>query len=114
MADQFREFDDRLRKIDRQHRRLAHGYTATIGRDGLLVAVPRRRRVRVPLLGLTLIALGFIAFKGLAYNHLGASAYESRVAGLAQGTTTERIGAWVMQADPLTQWFAAQAASLMN
>jgi hypothetical protein len=114
MSDQFREFDTRLKRIDRRHRKIAQGYAATVGRDGLLVAVPRRRRLRVPFAGIALVAVGIIAFKGLVLAQLGAAGYETRVANLATGSQIEQAGAWVMQADPMTVWVAGKIAFLLQ
>lgn len=112
MNDQYREFGARLKKIDRRHRKLAEGYVASMSHDGLLIAVPRRRRLRVPFAGIALLAVGIIAFKGVVLAQVGDAGYQTRLDGLAQGTQVERAAAWVMQADPITQWVAQQAAVL--
>lgn len=109
-----REFDTRLRRIDRRHRKLSGGFVAAVGHDGLIVAKPRRRRLRVPLAGIALVAIGVIAFKGIVHSQLGPATYDARIAALAEGGQVERVGAWVMQADPLTLWVSAQARTLFN
>ena len=38
MSDDFKGFDARLRRIDRNHRAMAHGYQIHMQRDGLIVA----------------------------------------------------------------------------
>lgn len=103
-----KEFDTRLKRIGRKHRQLAGGYVARVGDDGLIVPRPRRRRVRVPFAGIALAALGIIALKGVFYAQLGPESYDARVASLAAGSQVERMGAWVMQADPLTLWVSEQ------
>jgi hypothetical protein len=108
------EFDTRLRRIDRKHKKLASGFVAAVSHDGLIVARPRRRRMRVPFAGLALVAVGIIAFKGIVYAQLGAATYESRIATLAQGSQVERVGAWVMQPDPLTLWVSGQVRALIQ
>lgn len=87
---------------------------AAVGHDGLIVAKPRRRRLRVPLAGIALVAIGVIAFKGIVHSQLGPATYDARIAALAEGGQVERVGAWVMQADPLTLWVSAQARTLFN
>lgn len=112
MDRQHREFGSRVKRIDRRHRKLADGYVSSVSTDGLVVAVPRSRRMRVPFAGLALLALGIIGFKGIVHSQLGPTAYEARIDRLAQGSQVEKVGAWVMQADPLTLWVSEQAAVL--
>lgn len=113
MNEQYREFGTRLKKIDQRHRKLADGYVSAISQDGLIVAVPRRRRLRVPFAGLAMVALGIIAFKGIVHAHLGPTSYDARVERLAAGTGVEQAAAWIMQADPLTLWAADQVRALL-
>ena len=109
MSDTFYEFDQRLRKINRKHQVLARGYTSVVGKDGLIIVKPRRaQRRRVPMKGLVMLMIGFFGFKGLMLAQLGEGAYDSRVDELRQGTLVEKSGAFVMQADPATHWFAEQ------
>lgn len=114
MSDQYREFDTRLKRIDRRHRKMAQGYVSAVNHDGLLVAVPRRRRLRVPFAGIALVAVGIIVFKGVVHSQIGAADYETRVAGLATGSTLEQGAAWVMQADPLTLWVSESVSAVLD
>jgi hypothetical protein len=115
MADaQLRGFTQRLKRIDRAHRRLARGYEPSVLHDGLIVPVPRRRRVRIPFAGLALILIAVLGFKGAAHALLGADTYESRIAALAEGGAVERAGAWIMQADALTLWLSAQLSQVLR
>lgn len=109
-----REFDTRLKRIDRKHRKLAGGFVSAVSHDGLIIAKPRRRRLRVPFAGLALVAVGIVAFKGIVHSQLGPTTYEARITALAEGSQVERVGAWVMQADPLTLWVSDQARTLLN
>lgn len=112
MNQQYRDFGARLKRIDRRHRKLSDGYVTSVNHDGLIIAVPRRRRIRVPFAGIALLAVGVLALKGIFYAQLGPEVYEARLAALAQGSQVERMGAWVMQPDPITLWIAAQAGAL--
>lgn len=112
MNEQYREFGMRLRRIDRRHRKLSDGYVTSVNHDGLIIAVPRRRRIRVPFAGIALLAVGVLALKGMVHAQLGPEVYEARIAGLAQGGQIERVGAWVMQPDPITLWVSHQATML--
>ncbi len=102
------QFGQRLRRIDRHHRKLARGYVATVNHDGLIVARPRRRTSLFPLRGLFLCLLTLLAFKGFLYAQLGETSYAQRVALLQSGTVVEKMGAYAMQADPVTIWIGDQ------
>lgn len=114
MNEQYREFGSRLKRIDRRHRKLSDGYVTSVNHDGLIIAVPRRRRMRVPFAGIALLAVGVIAVKGIVHAQLGPEVYEARIAALSQGGQVERAGAWVMQADPVTLWVSDQARLLLD
>lgn len=111
---QMEQFGSRVKRISQTHRKLSDGYVTTVNHDGLIVAVPRRRRLRVPFAGIALVLIGIVAFKGIVHFELGAAGYDARVAQLAAGSTVERVGAWIMQADPLTLWVSEQARNLVQ
>ncbi len=95
-------FDKRLKRIVRQHDKMANGVVARVNSDGLIVAKPRLYRPRFPLKGLlAVLFLGFL-FKGFLFAYLGEAAYGERVATLQGGSVLEQAGAWVMQPDPVT------------
>ncbi len=102
-----KHFDKRVRKIQKRHRKLAHGYVQKIGPDGLIVVKPRRR-MRFPWKGIALVLMALFAFKGFLHAQLGGEIYDQRVAKLQNGTVIEKAGAWAMQADPLTIWISGQ------
>ena len=102
------QFGQRLRRIDRHHRKLARGYVASVNHDGLIVARPRRQNSLFPLRGLFLCFLTLLAFKGFLYAQLGPTSYGDRVALLQGGTVVEKMGAYAMKADPFTLWIADQ------
>ena len=96
-------FDRRLRQLDRKHSRIAsRGHAARMGRDGLVSMVPRRRTPRFPLGAvLSVLAVAF-AFKAVLLASMGTASYEAKRAELAAGGIVEQVGAWVLQADPLS------------
>lgn len=101
------DFQRRIKKVSRKHHSMARGYTADIRRDGLIVVRPRRRIGHgFPLSGLLGLLLGFFIFKAVMLAALGDITYNERVAKLSNGTMLEQGGAWVMQLDPLTVFFA--------
>ncbi len=106
-------FNARLKKVRRSHDRLARGYKAKVGRDGLIVFQPKRRRAGLPVRGILLTVVAFFAFKALVLLHLGDVAYSERADALAAGTVAEQVGAWVMQIDPVTHTIVTQIAPLL-
>lgn len=113
MADaNLQDFYARTRRIDRHHQRLSRGYTLSMTRDGLLIHKPVRR-VSIPARGFVMTIIALWAFKTFLYVYLGPSAYAARVAKLEGGTAIESVGAWLMQADPATVWFAEQSMFLL-
>lgn len=99
-------FDRRLKRIVRKHKRMENGVTHSVSKTGLIVARPRIYNPKFPMKGLILAVLAMFAFKGYLYASLGEQTYSSRVAELASGSTVEKAGAWVMQADPATSMIA--------
>jgi len=106
------QFEKRVRRIRKSHARLARGYVTSINHDGLIIARPRRAGFVFPFRGLFFACLVLLAFKGFVMASLGAETYEDRVSRLAAGNAVERAGAFVMAADPITNWVSAQFAKL--
>ncbi len=107
------EFDQRITRLNKKHQKLSRGYRATMRSDGLVVMKPQRMRSAIPAKVLVLCLLGFFGFKAFLLSNIGASAYDTRVASLDQGTPVEKAGAWIMQADPVTQLLAAQLTKVL-
>lgn len=95
-------FEKRLRKIVRNHNRMANGVTHTMRKDGLIVAKPRIYNPRFPLKGMVLLIVAAFLFKGYIYAYLGPADYNSRVTALGEGALIEQAGAWIMHADIAT------------
>ncbi|MGH1459043.1 MAG: hypothetical protein ACRBBT_09080 [Paracoccaceae bacterium] len=114
MADSFADFDNRLKNIDRAHRKMDGGYTTHVGKDGLIVVRPRRGGVRLPVKGMMILALGFFGFKGALLGHLGPQTYTDKVAVLEAGSAVEQFGAWAMSPDPATQVIAKTLAPYLR
>lgn len=111
MADaNLQSFDKRLRRVTRRHNKLSRGYVHSVNHDGLIVATPRRQRreSRFPVRGLFLVVMGVLLFKGFLYAQLGGATYNNRLAKLQSGTEVEKVGAFMMTADPATLWVAEQ------
>lgn len=100
MSDAFYDFDSRLHRIRKSRVKLAKGYVSVVRDDGLIMVKPQRRRSGFPLRALAFVIIGFLGFKVMILSALGQPVYQDRVDTLHQGSTIERAGAWVMQADP--------------
>lgn len=114
MADMFNQFDDRLQRIEANRARLKRGYALTVDRDGLIVARPRAIKRSFPIKGIVLLVVGFLCFKALLIAYMGIGTYQDRVAGLENGATTEQVGAWFMQADPVSLRVATELRALIR
>lgn len=94
-------FDDRTRRFKKQRKRLARGYKPVVRPDGLIVYRPKHG-IGGFLKGVTMLVAGLMLFKAFLLAYLGPISFNSRVDLLAEGTSLEKAGAWVMQADPVT------------
>lgn len=107
------QLEKRLTRIDAKRRSIAKGAVYSVNQDGLIIARPRRTGLRFPLRGLFFAIAGLFIFKVGVMLALGAATYADRIAALNDGTIFERAGAWVMTADPATQWMAMQVKLLL-
>ena len=101
-----KSYHQRLDRIDRTHRELARGYVTEVTDDGLIIHRPRRMRRSLPWRGLLFVLVMLMVFKALLLAYVGDAEYNTRVANLEAGTTVEQVGAFVMKADPVTQYVA--------
>lgn len=113
-AHQFDEFERRMRRINRRHSKLSHGFVTQITDDGLVVAKPRKPRGYAVLRGAYLLLLVMFIFKGFLHSNLGADAYRTQVESLRGGNTIEQVGAFSMTADPVTLWISGAISSLVR
>lgn len=109
-----RQFEDRLRSLENKHRAMSRGYVTHMQSDGLIVARPKRKLMRVSGKSLLVFLLGFLAFKGFLLANLGSPTYAERLGYLQNGTPVEKAGAVVMQIDPVTRFFAGKMQSYMG
>lgn len=115
MADaNIARFNKRVREIEGRHKRLSSAYVRLEERDGLLIPVARSRpRRSMPLRGITLSLVTFLVFKGFLLAYLGPITYADRLATLEAGNAAEKLGGWIMSADPVTLWIASQLGALI-
>lgn len=103
------EFNTRIARIQKA-RAKGYGFEAegTLGRSFYTRAYYRRHK-NIPLLRPVLAALVLgVALKSMFLHQLGVQAYEARVAQLQQGEGVDRLGGFLMQVDPATEWAARQ------
>lgn len=105
-----KRFQKRMRHIERRHSKLSKGYLMTVTHDGLVVPQPRRLNLRFPVRALLVAALSVVFFKAFALAFLGTASYDARISALASGTAAERMGAFLMQADPVSRFVADKIA----
>jgi hypothetical protein len=113
MADpNMSDFYGRVARIQKAHAK-GYGFEApgTLGRSYYQKPVARRRSVLGPLL---FLALCVILLKGTMYLKVGAETYNSRVGDLMAGQGMDRVGGWLMQADPATVYVAGKIEALLE
>ena len=113
-AYQFDEFERRMRRINKRHSKLSHGFVTKVTDDGLVVAKPRKRRGYAVFRAFYLFVLIMIIFKGFLHSSLGPIAYQENVDALKNGNIVEQFGGLAMTADPVTQWLSATISSLVR
>lgn len=107
MNKSFREFDARIKSVGRKHQQMEAGFRTEIDDTGLLVQKPAGKAMRkvgrfLPIRSLGLMAAIGLVYKAFLLTQLGADSYSAKVTGLMAGDSVERVGGWLMQADPVT------------
>lgn len=111
MSDpQVQEFHDRLRRVERIHRR-GGGFEAagTLSRP-YYVQRQRRSWLRPALL----VVAGVFVLKSALLAQIGPVDYQGRVEALQGGTQLEEAGAWVLQMDPATVWLSERMIEIFT
>ncbi|MEO1952467.1 hypothetical protein [Thioclava sp.] len=107
---QIESFEKRLHRIDQIHQAGgAFEASGALGRSYFDSMRPKSRR-SIPLRGVALVFAGILLVKGAMLAQVGQESYEARVASLAGGSQFERVGAWIMHADPITRKIAGLLA----
>lgn len=106
---QRQQFGQRLKRIERIHRR-GGGFEAA-GALGQAYYTRLQRKGKRPVLRPALaIVAGIVMLKALSAASLPPGDYEARVAALAEGGFAQRAGAFVMAPDPISRQLAAWMA----
>jgi hypothetical protein len=95
--------------VARFEKKRAKGYgfdaAGTLGRSYFNPPSRKRRSWLMPMI---MVLCAGIGLKGLIYQSVGAKAYDQRVQALQVGQGFDRLGGWLMQADPATVFVAAK------
>lgn len=97
-----RDFYGRISRIE-EARANGYGFEApgTIGLSHYRKTQRRRIGFIGPLFLAIVMALGL---KGAIHYKVGSATYDQRVESLMAGQSFDRLGGWLMQADPATLW----------
>ena len=97
-----RDFYGRITRIEAA-RAQGYGFEAagTLGLSHYRKAARRRMPFFGPLFIAIIMALGL---KGAIHYKVGTATYDQRVESLMAGQNFDRLGGWLMQADPATLW----------
>jgi hypothetical protein len=105
MSDQnLKDFYTRISRIENMHAK-GYGFEAvgTLGRS----VRPRPRQRWFPAFRSALfIMMAAFCLKAALHYRVGPELYDDRVSRLAEGQGFDRVGAVLMQADPITLWLA--------
>ena len=102
------DFYGRIGRIERAHTNgLGFEATGTLGRSYYVRKKQKRHSFVFPLMFVLLAVFGL---KAVIYNNVGAATYQLRVDQLLEGEGFDRVGGWLMQADPVTIYLSEQIA----
>jgi hypothetical protein len=103
-----RDFYGRVGRIERTHQQ-GGGFEAagTLGMTYYNSLKVKRRRMTW-LMPVALVFCTIVAIKAAVLANIGADTYTARIAALSGGDMADKIGAYILQADPLTQYLAGQ------
>jgi len=106
------DFDRRLQAITSDPNKSGRSRVVIVDERELIVGAVSRRRYVFPLRGTLVLFGALLAFKVFLISYLGEGNYQDRVGKLADGTAAEKVGAWVMQVDPLTGMLVEELRTL--
>lgn len=114
LSDQHRDFQDRIRRIEKAHAKMAHGVVFKLGSDGVIRPEgQKQKRSFVALRAMLIVLVVFFLLKGVMLRSMGEPAYGGRLALLEAGTALEKAGAVVMAPDAATVWLAGTLGRLL-
>jgi hypothetical protein len=111
------DFRARVGAVDKKQARLVRrGYTSRVDKNGVIIAEPkaRRMRVRLPIKSVLVMTVSFLCFKALLLSANGPDTYNDRLVTLQSGGAVGEMGARVLSIDPATQYIADQMGPLFR
>lgn len=115
MAVSGSSFEERISRIEGQRSsQLKHGYVHEIRADGLIVARARKVRPVFPFRSLLLLITGYLLLKFLVIIGIDKTDYDQRLNKLEKGTGPERVAAFLMQPDPISDFFGGYVAAKLQ
>lgn len=98
------DFYGRVSRI-KKARAKGYGFEAvgTLGRSYYAQHAPSRSRISI-LKPALIVLFGAFGLKGAIHYQIGGSVYSERVADLQSGAGFDRLGGYLMQADPVTMF----------
>ncbi|MEL6958629.1 MAG: hypothetical protein AAGL89_06710 [Pseudomonadota bacterium] len=94
----------RIDRLVRKHQKMRrNGVVHRVGRDGLIRSRPRLVRPNVPLRGIAVILMLFMAFKAVLFAQMGSGNYALMIEELRGGNEVQQAGAWLLQEEAVTQ-----------
>ena len=109
MADQnMVDFYGRVARL-KKARAKGYGFEAagTLGRSYYIQHAPSRARVSL-LKPALIVLIGAFGLKGAIHYQIGDAVYSERVAELKSGEGFDRLGGYLMEADPVTMFVSAK------
>ncbi len=105
------DFYSRVARIEKSHAK-GYGFEApgTVSRKVAGRGGSRLLKLAKPVV--LVLAMG-VGLKAVIHYFVGAQTYENRVSALAAGDGFDPVGAWLMQADPVTLWLSGQMQSVL-
>ena len=102
------DFYGRVSRI-KKARAKGYGFEAvgTLGRSYYAQHAPSRTRISI-LKPALIVLFGAFGLKGAIHYQIGGSVYSERVADLQSGAGFDRLGGYLMQADPVTMFVSAK------
>jgi len=101
------DFYNRVGRLQKAHA-AGYGFEAvgTLGRSHYSRRTQKRRTGLI--LPVLFVGMAVFGLKGTIHYHVGADTYETRVSSMSAGEGFDRLGAVLMQADPVTVWLSGQ------
>ena len=104
MNPQLQDFYARIARVQTDHAR-GHGFEAQgmLGRSHYTRKARRRPSLLKPLI---VVLLSVTTLKAALYGEIGPETYNARVAELTVSQGLDRVGGYLMMADPATIWLS--------